>query len=138
MGGGPRTADRRRLLDLVAQVPVGRVTTLGILATELLLPPRRITHMLRLRDAATRTTVPWWRVVADGGAIGRHPDRDEQLQRLRTEGVPVAPVGIVREFAERRWIAFDPAPRSEPELGAAPVAQPRSRARGMKRHGPKP
>ena len=135
MAGAPRTAEQQRLLALVAQVPDGRVTTLGILAHALLLPPRRITHMLSLLDAGTRATVPWWRVVADGGAIGRHPHRDEQLQRLRAEGTPVAPAGIVRELAERRWTAFGRAPRSATETRHEPVAPPRSRARGIKSHG---
>ncbi len=140
MVGVPRTAEMKRLVDLVKQIPAGHVTTLGILAQAMRLPPRRIAHLLSLLDGDARAGLPWWRVVADGGAIGRHPHRAEQIERLRADGVPVAPVGIVRELVERRWAVFGETARAGAAQGqpVEPVPAPRSRARATKNHPPKP
>jgi hypothetical protein len=81
--------------------------------------------------------VPWWRVVADGGAIGRHLRRDEQMRRLRADGIVLSPVGIVQDL-QKRWIedidALMDGLIKAVEIAAAsdaPQAKP-SRSRGMR------
>lgn len=57
--------------------------------------PRHIATILANLDDEERDRVPWHRVVADGGAIGRHRHRDDQIARLRADGLPVSAAGIV-------------------------------------------
>jgi methylated-DNA-protein-cysteine methyltransferase related protein len=89
------------VLDLARRIPAGRVATHKHIGVYLKVMPRHIAYILATLDGLERETVPWWRVVADGGAIGRHLRRDEQMQRLRAEGVVLSPVGIVQDLAER-------------------------------------
>jgi methylated-DNA-protein-cysteine methyltransferase related protein len=122
------------ILALVARLPVGRLATHGALARHLGVAPRHIVQVLAALDAADVARVPWWRVVADGGAIGQHKRRAEQMQRLRDDGVPVAPAGIAQELDARRINDFSKAAvaivRAPDESGGTPVA----RSRGMKSH----
>ncbi len=117
-----------QLLALMTRVPAGRIVTHSTLANHLNAPPGLIRQIVSSLSEPDRQGVPWHRIVADGGAIGRHPERDHQIQRLRSEGTPVAPVGIVQELDRRRIVDLD-APNQE--IDPAPVAPP-SRSRGMK------
>ncbi len=83
----PRFKDQ--VLDLVAQIPTGRVTTYGALAEAVGASPRQAAAVMANDPDASR--VPWHRVVAAGGRLTipdpRH--RAEQARRLRREGVDV-------------------------------------------------
>ena len=92
---------KRDILALVAFIPQGRLATHGAIGRHLGVERRHVANVLIALTDAERASLPWWRVVADGGAIGRHRWRDEQMAKLKTEGVPVAPAGIVRELTER-------------------------------------
>jgi methylated-DNA-protein-cysteine methyltransferase related protein len=119
---------KAKLLDCLARVPAGRVVCHRLLSHTLGIDRRHVVELLRSLDDAERARVPWHRAVADGGAIGRHPRREEQMRLLRAEGIPVAPVGIVHELAERRLASL-----SEPASSRSPpVAASSSRARGLK------
>ena len=72
--------------------------------------PRHIATILANLDDDERDRVPWYRVVADGGAIGRHRHRDEQIARLRADGLPVSAAGIVGGM-EAAMLANLPKPR---------------------------
>ena len=116
------------VLAIVALIPRGRVATHKHIGRHLKVMPRHVATILATLDDADRAAVPWWRVVADGGAIGRHVRRDDQMQRLRADGVVLSPVGIVQDLAER-WIE---------DIGALLAGQvksppePKSRARGLR------
>ena len=71
------------VLDLVDQVPSGRVTTYGALARAVGAGgPRQVGRVMSLYGDA----VPWWRVVhADGTPATCH--EGSAAQRLATEGV---------------------------------------------------
>lgn len=77
------------VLDVVEQVPPGRVTTYGVIAEVLRERlgrggPRSVGRVLAVAGAA----VPWWRVVnASGEPPAAH--RTEALRRLRAEGCPL-------------------------------------------------
>jgi methylated-DNA-protein-cysteine methyltransferase-like protein len=81
------------ILDVVARIPRGRVTTYGAVAQRAGQPRRArlVGRVLSRLPAGSR--VPWHRVVAAGGRIA-FPDgsagRERQIARLRREGVMVA------------------------------------------------
>ena len=127
---------RREVIAAIASIPAGRMATHGSIGRHLGLASRQVATVLAALEVATRGEIAWWRVVADGGAIGRHPWRDEQMQRLRAEGIPVAPVGIAGELAARRFEAFG---AKDEHAAGARVPEPapalrRSVSRGMKSH----
>lgn len=123
------------LLATIQRVPAGYVSTHSDIARHLTADPRRVAHILATLDEQQRQTVPWWRVVADGGAIGRHALREEQMARLRADGVPVSSAGIAQELADRRVKDLDAPPAGPFALRAEGTStnQP-SRSRGMKSH----
>lgn len=129
-------AERRmtqELLGLIAAVPAGRVVGIDVLAKRLAVIPTVVTTLINGLTEEERDRVPWHRVVAKGGAIGRGPHRDAQFARLVREGVPVSPAGIVQDMARVAVTELAVAARP-PSKEAAPVPPPAplSRSRGMK------
>jgi methylated-DNA-protein-cysteine methyltransferase-like protein len=123
------------LLSLVRAVPTGRVTTFDMLAEKLGEPPALVQLRLARLTEDERDLVPWHRVVAKGGAIGRGPHRDQQFARLVREGVQVLPAGIVHDMP-RFLVSFDATSPERPKQPETPqqTSQPLSRSRGMKSH----
>ena len=117
------------VLAIALRIPAGRVATHKQIGTHLKVMPRHIAYIFATLDDTERETLPWWRVVADGGAVGRHLRRDEQMQRLRADGIVLSPVGIVQDLAER-WIDGIAALLAGRVKAPPPV--PKSRARGMR------
>jgi methylated-DNA-protein-cysteine methyltransferase related protein len=124
---------RSDVIAIVRRIPAGRIATHGQIGNHLQVFPRHIAYVLATLDDADCETVPWWRVVADGGAVGRHLRREDQIARLKADGLVVAPVGVVQELGERLMVSLE-----EQKPGAARVDQPiaprapHSRSRGMK------
>ncbi len=127
------TRMQREIQAALAAVPAGYVTTAGDIGRHLAIQTRHVEHILAGLDETDRTT-PWWRVVADGGAVGRHTRRDAQIALLRSDGVPLSPAGIVQELVDRRVknLTSPPAAAFAHPL-TQPGAQP-TRSRGMKSH----
>ncbi len=131
----PYTRIKSDVLSIARSIPSGRVATDSQIGSHLRVTSRLVAHVISLLDDAERATVPWWRIVADGGAIGRHSRRDEQFERLRSEGIVLSPVGIVQDIDIRRVdnIAAVLAGRV-PAMTAAsvePTGKP-ARSRGMR------
>lgn len=124
---------RARLLILVRAIPPGRVATLAALAEASGLAPALVaTTLARLSDDE-RQTVPWHRVVANGGAIGRGAWREAQFAKLVREGIAVSPAGVVQDLERALMSDFDGRPAAQPLAGAGtPQPQPKERSRGMK------
>ncbi len=120
---------RKEILRVLEQIPAGRVVTHATLAAKWNVPIRLIVQVMGALTDHERQGVPWHRVVAPGGAIGRHPLREEQIARLKAEGIPVAPAGIVHELGSRAVQDLD-----HPGRSPVPVEHPQgpSRSRGMK------
>jgi methylated-DNA-protein-cysteine methyltransferase related protein len=121
------------VLTIVRALPTGRVTTFDALGRHLDVEPRHIAYILAMLGEHEREIVPWHRVVAKGGAIGRGPHRDQQFAKLVREGVMVSPAGIVQDLdrvAVKDIKAPPPGITKRPE-GIKPPA-PLSRSRGMK------
>ncbi len=88
-----------RVLDLVARVPPGRVTTYGDVA-ELLGAggPRQVGRTMALWGGG----VPWWRVVRADGTPAPGLER-EALARLRADGAPLRAQGRRVDLDRARW-----------------------------------
>ncbi len=144
MAGSPAYARiKADVLAIVGALPYGRVTTHALIGARLSVIPRHVAYILATLDDIDRDRVPWHRVVAQGGAIGRHKRRDDQISRLRAEGVPVSAAGIVAGL-DGVVVTRLAAARSRPdgrqatpdEMGSATAGmEPRaSRARGRFEH----
>ncbi|HML29162.1 MAG TPA: MGMT family protein [Hyphomicrobium sp.] len=119
------------LMKILRTIPLGRVVSPELLAGELGVPaPLVVTLMWQLSEDE-RDLVPWHRVVAKGGAIGRGPHRDQQFARLVREGVMVSPAGIVQDLDRHMVSGFDDVSLSK---NATPADAPpkAGRSRGMK------
>lgn len=121
-----------KLLALVALIPPGRVATVDLIAQNAGELPQVIVTLLNALTEDERQCVPWHRVVAKGGAIGRGPHRDQQFARLVREGVPVSPAGIVQDMLRVAVSALDTSRPAKASPDAPPVPAPLSRSRGMK------
>lgn len=96
-GLGDSSARERRILDVLLALCEGEVTTYGDVAAVAGYP--RQARLVGRILATTEVEVPWWRVVAAGGAL-RAGDPVLQARLLREEGVVVrgervrdAPIG---------------------------------------------
>jgi methylated-DNA-protein-cysteine methyltransferase-like protein len=121
---------KAQLLSLVRRIPLGRVASFEAIADELKIPAALVLTMLTQMGEDDRELVPWHRVVAKGGAIGRGPHRDQQFARLVREGVLVSPAGIVQDLPRHMISSFDEA--SLTATASPDVPKPGNRSRGMK------
>ena len=90
----PRSANFARIsaqvLDVVARIPRGSVTTFAAIGDELEVPARHVAYVLATLDDDVREAVPWHRVVAEDGGLGsRAALAEARAARLEAEGVPV-------------------------------------------------
>lgn len=85
------------VLDVVAAIPAGRVMAYGDVALALGRGgPRQVGQAL----ARFGSGVPWWRVLrADGSCADVHSE--EQVDRLRSEGVPMSGTRVA--MASASW-----------------------------------
>ena len=125
---------KKEIFDIVSRVPSGWVTTNGDIGRALSVQPRHVAYILTTLDDLDRETIPWWRVVAEGGAVGRHKRRDAQLLALRNDGVPLSGVGVVQDFSARRIPSLQKPPTAAFISAPEPDGRPPSRSRGMKSH----
>lgn len=91
-GDGPTEREEyvERVLEIVEQIPPGRVTTYGTIAETVGSGPRRVGSVLAQHSGP----VPWWRVIrADGSLPPSH--RGEAERRYTEEGTPRRPSGAV-------------------------------------------
>jgi alkylated DNA nucleotide flippase Atl1 len=88
--GGPDA-----VLDLVEQIPAGRVMSYGMIAEVLGLPSPRMVGAVMAREGGA---VPWHRVV---NSVGRLPPglEREARARLEAEGVPFRGAHVVMRTA---------------------------------------
>ena len=78
------------VLELVEQVPPGRVTTYGAIGDRLGCGPRIVGRVLSQHGGP----VPWWRVVRADGSLP--PSHDEEAaERYRREGTPLRGQGRI-------------------------------------------
>ncbi|NYZ62667.1 MGMT family protein [Luteimonas deserti] len=91
MKSGTADAATLRILAAIRAVPAGQVAGYGHIARRAGLPGRA-RLVARVLGVSTDTTLPWHRVVRSDGVIAiprGTPGHDEQVRRLRSEGVTV-------------------------------------------------
>lgn len=130
---------KRQVLDLVRAVPSGSVATVNDIAIHLKCMVPLVVTLLAGLSEDEREGVPWHRVVAKGGAVGRGPHRDRQFALLMREGVLISPAGVVQDMARvcvRDFSAMMDGSAvgvaSSQPARATGAAGPVSRSRGMR------
>ena len=141
-GGGQRGALGGRLLALLRALPPGRVTTPEVIASTLDTAPAMVVGAITRLSEDERDMVPWHRVVASGGAIGRGPWREAQFARLVREGISVSPAGVVQDMGRVLLADLSDLPAKTGKPGQNSAVQPEHeqpspaasghRSRGMK------
>jgi methylated-DNA-protein-cysteine methyltransferase-like protein len=93
---------RDNIYKLIAQVPIGKVTTYGDLAA--LAGHARASRIVGGIAHYGDTNLPWYRLVNRFGGLasGFHGGREVQAQLLGQEGVSCNSF-IVDNFKEKRW-----------------------------------
>ena len=87
-----------RVLACVEQIPAGRVMSYGDVAE--FIGTRAARQVGRIMATESYDGLPWHRVLRADGRCAEHI-RDEQLRRLRSEGVPFR--GERVDMAAARW-----------------------------------
>lgn len=124
---------RRALMAALSRVPSGRVTTYAALAAHVKIPERLVETMLAQLTGDEREQLPWYRAVANGGAIGWGSRRDAKFGRLVREGISVSPAGIVQDMARVALLDLsEGALAAAAREASAPPKPVGSRSRGMK------
>lgn len=92
------------IVRVVRAIPPGRVTTVDAISHFLGVPAHHVSFLLARRFEAGGAPVPWYRVLAHRGAIGR-PLLDDsgrsQADYLAAEGVLVGFRGRIGDYAMR-------------------------------------
>jgi methylated-DNA-protein-cysteine methyltransferase-like protein len=122
-------AKKALLLQVVRKIPLGRVASAESIADEIAMPAPLVVTLLAQLNEDERDLVPWHRVVAKGGAIGRGLHRDQQFALLVREGVMVSPAGIVQDLGRHMMSGFADVSLS---MGEAAETSKGNRSRGMK------
>jgi methylated-DNA-protein-cysteine methyltransferase-like protein len=93
-------------LSAVSHVPSGRVTTFKEVGRLLDVMPRHIAYILATLSEEERQTIPWHRIVSDGGALSKKQIASygkEQIRRLRDEGVRFSTDGRILDWESVEW-----------------------------------
>src|SRR6185503_5318330 len=88
------TAFERRVLSIVARIPVGRVTTYGDVA-RLAGKPRAARAVGNIMRQADRPGLPYHRVIAAGGQLGGYTSLSMKRSLLAAEGLTVTSRRVV-------------------------------------------
>ena len=114
MGSANYDRIRRQVIDVVARIPHGHVTTYADIGEELEVVPRHVAYLLTTTLDEAEERLPWHRVVGVHGVTARGRRGSVQRDRLRAEGVPI--VGQrVDGFDQRRVrVPLDAAHRTDP------------------------
>jgi methylated-DNA-protein-cysteine methyltransferase related protein len=125
VAGSPNVARiRAQVLDVCARIPAGALTTYAAIGDELAIPARHVAYVLATLPDAEADAVPWHRVVAEDGGLGRGPRASAKGARLAAEGVAVRGGRVADLDARFVRLALDATHRADPAtpLGRSPAA----------------
>jgi methylated-DNA-protein-cysteine methyltransferase related protein len=91
------------VIEITANIPVARVTTYSAIGEHLNVMPRHVAYILTTLSLEEKLELPWYRVVAENGAIslGKLTDRHyAQIEYLKAEGVQFTAKNHVVDFDE--------------------------------------
>lgn len=132
---------KAEVLELVARIPAGSVTTHAQIAEVLDVAPRQVAYLLATLGLEEAAAVPWYRSVSSDGSLGGHSRVPLQRQRLEEEGITFGRDGKIESFEERvRHPGKAPASaRPHParlDPASTPYSPPNHGQRGKKRARP--
>jgi methylated-DNA-protein-cysteine methyltransferase related protein len=81
------------VVEITANIPVARITTYSAICEHLNVMPRHVAYILTTLSLEEKLELPWYRVVAEKGAIslGKLTDRHyAQIEYLKAEGTATA------------------------------------------------
>jgi methylated-DNA-protein-cysteine methyltransferase related protein len=84
---------KAQVLQVVAAIPRGRVSTFHSIGEHLAVMPRHVAYILAQLDAGEKVVYPWHRVVSRDGSLGtlkQGPDGRTQAEMLRDEALTVS------------------------------------------------
>lgn len=109
------------VMQIARKIPKGRVSTFAAIGQFLDVVPRQVAFLLARVNDDARESVPWYRVVADDGSLGK-PKYDargrSQRELLEAEGVTFTDEGEVSGLSKRM---FTPTQRN---TGVKPTPRP--------------
>jgi methylated-DNA-protein-cysteine methyltransferase related protein len=91
------------VIEITANIPVGRVTTYGAIGEHLNVMPRHVAYILTMLNIEEKLELPWYRVVADRGTIslGKLTARHHtQIDYLQQEGIQITTKNRIDNFDE--------------------------------------
>jgi methylated-DNA-protein-cysteine methyltransferase related protein len=91
------------VIEITANIPVARVTTYSAIGKHLNVMPRHVAYILTTLSLEEKLELPWYRVVAEKGAIslGKLTDRHyAQIEYLKAEGVQFTAKNYLVDFDE--------------------------------------
>ena len=89
------------VLKIVAAIPKGRLCTFRAIAEHLDVMPRHVAYILTMLSDEEKSTLPWYRVVADDGGLGAakfSADGRHQSALLVDEGIAASTQTITAGF----------------------------------------
>ncbi len=90
-------------LEITAKIPLGRVTTYSAIGEHMNAMSRHVAYILATLTVEEREELPWYRVVANKGAIaaGKINSRHQvQIEKLTQEGVKLTAKNYIENFEE--------------------------------------
>jgi methylated-DNA-protein-cysteine methyltransferase-like protein len=91
------------VIEITANIPMARITTYSAIGEHLNVMPRHVAYILTTLSLEEKLELPWYRVVAEKGAISlsRLTDRHyAQIEYLKAEGVQFTAKNHVVDFDE--------------------------------------
>jgi methylated-DNA-protein-cysteine methyltransferase related protein len=98
---------RKALLDLVKDIPFGKVVTVSSLAEALNIPPRHVAFVLSGLIPSEQMLIPWHRVIPTKRDLGNRDNRAQkleiQLSQLVAEGIKLQDHRLVELNSTSDW-----------------------------------
>jgi methylated-DNA-protein-cysteine methyltransferase related protein len=91
---------KSQVLTIVQSIPSGRVSTYRSIGEHLAVMPRHVAYILTMLTEAERAVIPWYRVVAESGAIStpKQSRSTEQCEELAAEGIQFSGARSIANF----------------------------------------
>ncbi|MEO1404563.1 MAG: MGMT family protein [Cyanobacteria bacterium J06635_1] len=92
---------KQDVLQITKAIPAGRVTTFKAIGQHLDVMPRHVAYILTMLTPAEKDDLPWFRVVADNGKLGktkRNGLGESQADLLKAEGLDLVKAQCIDNF----------------------------------------
>jgi methylated-DNA-protein-cysteine methyltransferase related protein len=94
---------KAEVIEIATNIPVARITTYSAIGEHLNVIPRHVAYILTTLSLEEKLELPWYRVVAEKGAISlsKLTDRHHaQIEYLKAEGIQFTAKNYVVDFDE--------------------------------------